>query len=119
MSLPFVILLVLLHRYKRRLWYAERAELFHPMFKKVQSKKIADAFGADASFVGAGKAALKQLSDLFNGFSSMRPGGYTCNVCSTRIKPTKIVAVEQVSTPILFSAPEDMLSLLTLRACWG
>lgn len=70
-------------KYKRRLWYSERAELFHPMFRKVMTKNMADAF-ADSGMLGV-------LQKIFGELEQMRPGGYTCNLCSKRVEPTKIV----------------------------
>lgn len=70
-------------KYKRRLWYSERAELFHPMFRKVMTKNVADAF-ADSGVLGV-------LQKIFGDLEEMRPGGYTCNLCSKRVEPTKIV----------------------------
>ena len=79
--------------YKRRLWYAERAELFHPMFKRVMKEGNAmDAFGKGANVAALFTAVLKQLFGLF---ATTRPGGYTCNVCNTKVLPTSIVTVEQ------------------------
>ena len=78
--------------HKRRLWYAERAELFHPMFKKVVQESAMDAFGKDADVKAYFTSKLKHW---FGMFPTTRPGGYTCNVCNTKVLPTRIVTVEQ------------------------
>ena len=72
-------------QHNRRLWYVERAEMHHPMFKKVVSRSYAEVFKQ------AGVAGI--LNKGFTKFQSTRPGGFTCNICDKYVKPTRIVTV--------------------------
>lgn len=76
-------------QHHRRLWYSERAELHHPMFKNVQAASLVDA-AAEQGEAGLLSAVLAKLS-------AVRKGGFQCNLCGTHVAPTKIVTIDRKS----------------------
>ena len=72
-------------QYHRRLFYAERAEHFHPMFKQKRPKDAIDK----AADQGAFAAAL----DFLSSSDDYRPGGFTCGICHRKQAPTLIKQV--------------------------